>query len=425
MKRSLLCLLFAFLYSIVSGQKDCRQDEYQQQLLKQFPRLHIQYEKIEVFGARHNSFRAGGSSDTSGNTPAPIMPAVPEKIIIPVVVHILWNTSAQNLSDAQVLSQIEALNKDFSGSNADHNKIPAYFSSLAADCGISFALAKIDPQGRATTGIERRQTNITAFNFDDKAKSNSTGGADAWDATSYLNLWVCNLTTGIAGYASVPGGPALKDGVVINTAVFGTLNMNGAFNKGRTAVHEIGHWLNLRHIWGDANCGDDKVDDTPTQQAANRGCNSGEKFTCGNTAHGDMYMNFMDFSDDACMYMFTKGQRQRMRVLFEAGGPRSSLLFSKALLGDGLPLQETVMVKGFDLIVYPNPATETITIQLLNNNTSLGKKIFICNQLGQIVKVAVGTGKQQQVDISALYPGLYFIKLEGMQSGAMKKFVKQ
>ena len=135
-------------------------------------------------------------------------------------------------------------------------------------------------------------------------------------------------------------------------------------------MHEIGHWLNLRHIWGDANCGDDKVDDTPTQQGPNRGCTSGEKLTCGSTAHGDMYMNYMDFSDDACMYMFTKGQRQRMRVLFEAGGPRNSLLFSNGLAGEGLQTDPGTSTgqQVMNLSLYPNPAVNMITVQLLNSS---------------------------------------------------------
>ncbi|HTE12745.1 MAG TPA: M43 family zinc metalloprotease [Chitinophagaceae bacterium] len=424
MKRFLPCLLFAFSFTTMLAQKDCRQEDYQLQLLKQFPELHIQYGKIEAFRRKHFPFVTGGSIDTVTSPAAP--PPVPEKIIIPVVVHILWNSNAQNISDAQVLSQIDVLNKDFSGSNTDHNKIPAYFSSLSADCGISFVLAKTDPQGHATTGIVRKQTSVTAFSFDDRAKSITTGGEDAWNAGNYLNIWVCNLVSGISGYSSSPGGPVEKDGVVISTGVFGTININGPFNRGRTAVHEIGHWLNLRHIWGDAGCGDDKVDDTPTQQGANRGCSSGEKFTCGSTAHGDMYMNFMDFSDDACMYMFTKGQRQRMRVLFEAGGPHNSLLYSNALAGEGLK-QDPLPANdpGFDLLLYPNPASNSISIEIKGNSSNPGKKIYICNQLGQIVKMMAATPKLQQADITALHPGLYFIKMEGMQTTSIKKFVKQ
>jgi hypothetical protein len=190
-------------------------------------------------------------------------------------------------------------------------------------------------------------------------------------------------------------------------------------------VHEIGHWMNLRHIWGDASCGDDKVEDTPPQKAANRGCTTGEKFSCGETAHGDMYMNFMDFSDDACMYMFTKGQRQRMRVLFEAGGPRNSLLFSNGLAGEGLPVQDRLPAEAdaaMQVLLYPNPASNSITLQF-QNNSNLSNQVYICNHLGQIIQTTRVVSKQQQLNISALQPGLYFIKLAG--NGVMKKFVKQ
>ena len=426
MKRNLLCFFIIF-YSIVAvAQKDCRQPEYQQALLRQFPHLQAAFGKIEQFSKTPRfPFVTGGSIDSTVFPPAPSPLPVPEKIIIPVVVHIVWNSSAQNISDAQVLSQLDVLNNDFNGLNADRSRVPAYFSALAADCGISFVLARKDPQGRPSTGIVRKQTSLLSFGFDDKVKHAVTGGDDAWDAAAYLNIWVCNLVGGISGYASAPGSLAETDGVVISTGVFGTLNRNGPFNRGRTAVHEIGHWLNLRHIWGDASCGDDKVDDTPPQAAANRGCITGEKFSCGETAHGDMYMNFMDFSDDACMYMFTKGQRQRMRVLFEAGGPRNSLLYSDALSGEGLPVESRLPGTGTDgitLLLYPNPASNSITLQFQNSN-SLSSQLYICNQLGQVVQTTRIISKQQQLDIGALQPGLYFIRLAG--SAATKKFVKQ
>lgn len=426
MNRILLCLLAVLFSTILFAQKECRQAEYQDALLRQFPKLQAQFGKVELFSKKPRyPFVIGGTIDTVNYPPAPAPVPVPEKIIIPVVVHIVWNSNAQNISDAQVLSQIDVLNKDFNGLNADRSKLPAYFSSLAADCGISFVLAKKDPQGRPSNGIVRKQTSLGIFGFDDKVKSAAAGGDDAWNADNYLNIWVCNLVGGISGYASTPGGPAEKDGVVISTGFWGTLNMNGPFNGGRTAVHEIGHWMNLRHIWGDANCGDDKVDDTPPQQAANRGCPTGEKFSCGETAHGDMYMNFMDFSDDACMYMFTKGQRQRMRVLFEAGGPRNSLLYSNALTGEGLPVQGRLGADeeaAMEILLYPNPAVNSITLQF-QNNSNLSNQIYICNHLGQVIQAARVVSKLQQLDISKLQPGLYFIRLAG--SAATRKFVKQ
>ncbi|MFT3933470.1 MAG: M43 family zinc metalloprotease [Chitinophagaceae bacterium] len=417
---------FLFLSLITRAQTDCRQQDYQHQLLQLNPQTSSQYQQIENFISKHKqTLRVDGNVDSSSSSP--LVQAAPIKIVVPVVVHVLWNNNAQNITDAQVLSQLDVLNKDYSGTNTDRKKVPAYFSALAADCGISFALAKTDPKGKPTNGIVRTQTSIISFSYDDKMKASATGGDDAWDANSYLNIWVCNLTNGITGYSSVPGGPTAKDGVVITTNAFGTINKTGIYNLGRTATHEIGHWLNLRHIWGDASCGDDLVDDTPSQQGPNRGCNSGEKFSCGTTAHGDMYMNFMDFSDDACMYMFTNGQGKRMRLLFEVGGPRNSILYSAGLTGTGLPLDTAIAGSdvSMEVLLYPNPAVQTITMQVNKDNGASGKTIMLYNQMGQMLRTFRLISKQQPIDISELKPGIYFIKMEGAGKNAMMKFVKQ
>ncbi|SES81106.1 GEVED domain-containing protein [Hymenobacter actinosclerus] len=250
-------------------------------------------------------------------------------LTIPVVVHVLYNTSAQNISDAQIASQLAVLNEDFNKLNSDVSKAPAAFASRAADVGIQFVLAKRDPSGNATTGIERKQSSVSSWSTDDRIKSTSTGGLNAWPSGQYLNLWVGNLGGGILGYAQFPGGAASTDGVVITTSGFGRGGSSGApFNLGRTTTHEVGHWLNLRHIWGDANCGNDLVSDTPTQQTSNYGCPSFPHVTCSNGTSGDMFMNYMDYVDDACMYMFSTGQSSRMNALFGSGGSRASLLTS-------------------------------------------------------------------------------------------------
>ncbi|WP_078062914.1 GEVED domain-containing protein [Solirubrum puertoriconensis] len=253
-------------------------------------------------------------------------------VTIPVVVHVLYNTTAQNISDAQIQSQIAVLNEDFRKLNADVSKVPAAFAGLAADAGIQFTLAKQDPNGNPTTGIQRKQTTKTSWGTDDQMKRSTYGGLDAWPAGKYLNLWVCNLSGGVLGYAQFPGGPAATDGVVILTTAFGKGGSATApFNLGRTGTHEVGHWLNLNHIWGDDNgacTGTDNVSDTPNQGAQNYGCPSFPKASCSNGPNGDMFMNYMDYTDDACMYMFSTGQSARMNALFASGGARASLLTS-------------------------------------------------------------------------------------------------
>ncbi|PIY07626.1 MAG: hypothetical protein COZ18_16480 [Flexibacter sp. CG_4_10_14_3_um_filter_32_15] len=250
---------------------------------------------------------------------------------IPVVVHVIYNTSAQNVSQAQIQSQIDVLNADFRRTNPDYTLTPAEFAGSVADSEIQFVLATTDPNGNPTTGITRTQTNKTAFSTNDDMKFDSRGGKNAWDTQKYLNIWVCNISGGILGYAQFPGsGAANTDGVVILTTGFGsTGNVNAPFNKGRTTTHEVGHWLNLRHIWGDGACGaDDFVTDTPIAAASNGGCPSYPSKSCNNNGGftSDMFMNYMDYTNDACMYMFTTGQKNRMRAVLASGGFRSTLV---------------------------------------------------------------------------------------------------
>jgi len=243
-------------------------------------------------------------------------------ITIPVVFHIVWNTNAENISDAQVQSQLDILTEDFRRLNSDADGT----WSQATDTEIQFCMASVDPNGNPTNGITRTNTSTSSFSANDNMKFNSSGGKDAWPAGDYLNFWVCDLSGGLLGYAQFPGGAASTDGVVCDYQYVGDIGTATApFNLGRTGTHEVGHWLNLRHIWGDGNCNaDDFVSDTPVSDASNVGCAIGH-VSCGTT---DMVQNYMDYSDDACMNLYTVGQRDRMRALFDPGGFRESLLSS-------------------------------------------------------------------------------------------------
>ena len=253
-------------------------------------------------------------------------------VTIPVVFHIVYKTATQNVSDAQIASQLAVLNADYRKLNADWSNTPAAFQSLVADCEVQFCMAQQDPSGNATNGIVRKSTTVTSFSTNDAVKKSAQGGDDAWNSSKYLNIWVCNLSGGVLGYAQFPGGAAATDGVVITYTGFGTTGTAAApFNKGRTATHEVGHWLNLFHIWGDdgtACTGSDLVGDTPNQGGENYGCPTFPHVSCSNGTNGDMFMNYMDYTDDACMYMFTTGQKARMTALFATGGFRNALTTS-------------------------------------------------------------------------------------------------
>ncbi|WNJ20677.1 M43 family zinc metalloprotease [Pontibacter sp. G13] len=250
-------------------------------------------------------------------------------IKVPVVIHILWRNQVENISEEQVFSQLEVLNEDFRRRNSDRTDTPAEFAGVAADTEIEFVLAKQDPRGMPTNGIIRkRTTKASFFSQDNDVKYSSMGGADAWPTDQYLNIWVCNLAQGMLGYSQFPGGGANEtDGVVIGYRFFGTMGtVSSPYDQGRTTTHEVGHWLNLRHIWGDGDCSaDDFVDDTPTARAAHHGCPT-HMYSCG---HRSMTQNFMDYTDDACMNLFTAGQKLRMRALFGIGGFRRNMLYSQ------------------------------------------------------------------------------------------------
>jgi hypothetical protein len=247
-------------------------------------------------------------------------------ITLKVVVHVVYRTAQENISDAQVKSQIDVLNRDFRAKNPDRRKVPAVWKSLVIDSNIQFALATRDPNGKRTSGITRTVTTASDFGPDNSVKSKRTGGVDPWPTDRYLNMWVCKLGGGLLGYAQFPGGPAKTDGVVVLHSAFGSRGaVKAPFNKGRTATHEVGHFLGLRHIWGDRNdcSGNDFVVDTPPARQANNGKPNFPQVTCNNGPNGDMFMNYMDYVDDAAMFMFTAGQVARMNATL--GGPRKKL----------------------------------------------------------------------------------------------------
>jgi hypothetical protein len=240
---------------------------------------------------------------------------------IPVVVHVVHNTADQNLSMAQIESQINVLNRDFRATNPDVSTVPSVFGNLVADARIEFHLATTDPDGNPTDGVTRTQTSQPEFGTDDGIKSAAKGGRDPWPTDRYLNIWTGQLGGGLLGYAQFPGGPPETDGVVIRHSAFGTTGtVTPPFHLGRTATHEIGHFFNLFHIWGDDGdgCGgSDEVDDTPNAGGPNYGTPSFPKLSCNNAPNGDLFVNYMDYVDDPAMVMFTRGQAARMEACLD------------------------------------------------------------------------------------------------------------
>lgn len=256
-------------------------------------------------------------------------------ITIPVVVHVVYNTDVQNIPDAQIKTQFDVLNRDYQLQNSDNVLVPDPFKSVVGNPNLKFALATKAPDGSSTTGVIRTRTNELSFAWQgpkaDWIKFTAKGGSDAWPRDRYLNLWVGPVDE-VLGYASFPGEAPDTDGVVISYLAFGTIGTAAApFNLGRTATHEIGHWLNLFHIWGDrSGCmGSDQVDDTPTQADPNYGQPTFPHHSCKGQANGDLFMNYMDYVDDQAMFTFTKGQV--LRIDATLSGPRGTIVASPAL----------------------------------------------------------------------------------------------
>ncbi len=378
---------------------------------------------------------------------------------IPVVVHIVYKTTQQNIPDSLVYSQIEILNRDFRRQNSDTATLRSIFDGLGKDSGIEFYLAFEDPDGNPTTGITRTQTTRDAFTFSlfgggglDDVKFDSLQGKNSWNTNEYLNIWVCNTVDpqsffgAVLGYAYPPQGapnwpvdafPAdpRVEGVVIHFEVFGSPNPYavGDFavaNKGRTAVHEIGHYLGLRHIWGDGQAAifggtdctvDDGIADTPNSgNNSQAGCNA-NKNTC-NDGPGDlpdMWENYMDYSEESCQTIFTEGQVDIMRAMLQTA--RSGLLQGKCIDTTNVGVKESITTLAVN--IYPNPSSGIINIDFgtVTNNV----KVSITNTIGNVVSEFVFNNNQSQYAINTnnFSKGIYFMHIKSGDRTAIKRIV--
>ncbi|WP_299834036.1 GEVED domain-containing protein [uncultured Tenacibaculum sp.] len=322
MKNKITSILGAFLFTTTlmaqtTVKRNCNVTELFEEKMQKDPSLRQRMLEIESFTQQRVQLLNNLEGKIVGNV-----------IQIPVVVHVLYTNSTNNISNAQIQSQLDVLNADFRRTNADANNK----WSQAADSQIEFYLAEVDPNGNATTGVTRKRVTKSTWLTDNTMKKSSQGGVDPWNTEEYLNMWIVDDLTNsrgntILGYAQFPwDNDKSTDGVVMADQYFGTSGTARApFDGGRTTTHEVGHFFGLRHIWGDGGCGvDDFVSDTPESDAPNYGCTTNHS-SCGSL---DMVENYMDYSDDSCMNLFTTGQKNRMRSYLESGGERRKLALS-------------------------------------------------------------------------------------------------
>lgn len=412
-KLLLITALFFFGFSAFSQQKyiRCGSTEYMKQQIAKDPAYAIRMQQIEQ--QMEDWIAAHPQND--------------EKSIIniPVVVHVVWHTSDQNISDAQVQSQIDVLNEDYNHTNADASLTPPCFDSVAGRAHFNFCLASRDAVGNYTNGITRTNTSVTSFSNIDDVKFDSTGGINIWNPDYYLNIWVCNLGGGLLGETQFPGGPWQTDGPVILYSAFGRIgNLISVYNLGRTATHEVGHYFNLVHIWGDdgGSCsGTDYCGDTPNQANATFNCPSGVVTdNCSGAPCGIMYQNYMDYTEDACMNLFTKDQVLRMMAALN--GPRSLLLSSS---GCSAPSGIYSISNLRNLSIFPNPANTQLTIEIeigkpstinYTLNNALGSMIYQnysdVSKTGEII-----------INTETIPSGIYFLQIKEGEESVNRKVI--
>lgn len=377
---------------------------------------------------------------------------------IPVVFHIIHSGQAvgtsYNISQAQVNSQITILNQDFRKSNSDFGTYVTQsgLSSLAADCEINFCSAQVTPTGSIMPepGIDRILCSDKSWTnppHTDTYINSTIKPGSSWDPTKYLNIWIVYMNDGTLGYAQFPtvpsaatptigdmngwGGAANTDGVVFDYRYIGNIGTATApYNKGRTAVHEIGHWLGLWHIWGDdgsACSGTDYVTDTPNQAGENYTCpttnGSVKTDACSTTTPGVNYQNYMDYSDDKCMVMFTAGQKARMQACMQYCTRRSSLATSTVCSVNSIDENVTEL----ETEIFPNPSTGDlyVTVNVLNTQDFT---IIVINTLGQTIqeiKQVRSNGGTTKIDLSDNAKGVYFVTIKSKTSSKTKRVVLQ
>ena len=347
-----------------------------------------------------------------------------EIITIPVVVHIVWMDESEDFTDLEIEAQIDGLTADFRRMNDNASIIPPIFQPLAADVEIEFCLASVDPNGKETNGIVRKKTEFTNVGTTYSANRrkicyDDLGGSNSWDSENYINIWVGQLD-GAIGIGTFPGEKiSTEDGIFIDPSAFGFFcSSSKGYFHGRTLTHEMGHFFNLHHIWGQNGCDTgDLVDDTPMQDKNYRDqCPSHPQVSCGSE---DMFMNYMDYTNDNCMAMFTKGQKMRMLAALDTF-PRSSLKNSNGCVKTN---PKDITLTPDDVLVFPNPASDCIHIDLdIDNDLPIRMAIFDTSGR-EIYSNQVFVKDLRTFDISNISNGIYFIFFESNGQVTSKKLI--
>ena len=396
--KKLITLLFVIVSLSVFSQRTCATMD----------KMHERMNTDPSFAQHHREVM---DNIQNTNNPRPLFrnPNAPSVVVtIPVVFHILYKNASQNVSDAQIQSQLAVLNKDYRKLNTDFSSVvPAVFQPYGADMEIVFAIATRTPAGAVTTGITRKSVG-SSFIFEDSYYL--AAGEPAWDTTKYLNIWVGRFTDNtLLGFAYLPSAAGQAyDGLCIGDQCFGTTGTAAApFNKGRTATHEIGHYFGLEHPWGDdgSACGSgansDGVADTPATDNPHFDCPSfpSNANTCTTSTNGAMFMNYMDYVNDACMAFFTTGQKAI--VSNTVATVRVSLLSSPALSTDNFEVFNSIAI-------YPNPAAKYFTITSPKITID---EVEIYNTVGQLIKTQKVTQTNNTINIEELATGSYYLRI--------------
>lgn len=405
-------LLLSFLYCaypILAQQPHCHSDE----ILSSYMNSHDLQHEIKDY---KNALRSQVSHRSGGSV-----------VELPVVFHIIHRGESigesSNLLESKVMEQFDILNTDFAYQNTDKSKIPAQFSADAADTEIQFCLAQVDENGQSTTGIIRHELGVI-FNVNDI--ENLVKPQTQWDPEKYINIWIVRMPDpSILGYAYLPTPSNVgsqRDGIVISHTKIG---IQSASTRGRTLVHEMGHYLGLLHMWGfeENDCDeDDQISDTPDAFAPNYGCPFHPQLSCGSS---DMFMNYMDYVDDNCMFMFTQGQKNIMHGIIE--NQRASLQNNKdAICGIAVSTQEEVALER-SLDFYPNPCSDYINLDIDTDNEIVSYEIYALNGalVQQVDRMYSHANDVLEIPTYNLSNGAYVVRFKTKSGVSVaKRFVK-